>query len=72
MADAAERIVSSKQKREEQEKAVVACLRAKREEIGLTALARMLDADAANLTKVIEGKRKPSEALITEVERTKR
>jgi hypothetical protein len=39
-------------------------LKAKRDEIGLTALAKMLGVDAANLGKVIEGKRQPSEALL--------
>ena len=41
----------------------VAWLKTKRDEIGLTALAKMLDVDAANLGKVIEGKRKPSQYI---------
>jgi hypothetical protein len=38
----------------------IAWLKAKREVVGLSMLAEMLGVDAANLGKVIEGKRKPS------------
>ena len=55
---------SQRQKREEEQAAAVAWLKAKRDEIGLTALAKMLEVDAANLGKVIEGKRKPSKGVV--------
>ncbi len=42
MADAAERIASQRRKREDEQAAAVAWLKAKRDEIGLTALAKML------------------------------
>ena len=67
MADAAERIVSRRGKREGEQAAAVAWLKAKRDEIGLTALAKMLRVDAANLGKVIEGKRKLSRAIRAKV-----
>jgi hypothetical protein len=67
MADAAERIVSSNEKRTAEEKRVVAWLKAKREEMALTALAEMLGVDAANLGKVIDGKRKLSKALLARI-----
>jgi hypothetical protein len=67
MADAAERIKSHREKREDERKAAVAWLKAKREELGLTALAKMLGLDAANLGKVIEGKRKPSTVRLTKI-----
>jgi hypothetical protein len=35
--------------------------------MGLTASAEMLRMDAANLAKVIEGKREPSKALLVEI-----
>jgi transcriptional regulator with XRE-family HTH domain len=47
--------------------AAVVWLKAKREEIGLTDLAKILEVDAANLGKVIEGSRKPSKALLTKI-----
>jgi hypothetical protein len=65
MAVAAERIARRRKERLDEERAVVAWLKVKRDEIGLTALANMLEVDAANLTKVIEGKRKPSMALLS-------
>ena len=67
MAAAAERIENRKKKREEQQAGAVAWLKAKREEIGLTALATMLGVDAANLGKVIEGKRNPSRMLLSNI-----
>ena len=67
MADAAHRIVSRKQKREDEQAGAVAWLKTKHEEIGLTALVKMLGVDAANLGKVIEGKRKPSNALLKKI-----
>jgi hypothetical protein len=64
MANAAERIDKRWGARNEGVAAVMAWLKVKREEIGLTALAKMLGVDAANLGKVIEGKRKPSKGLL--------
>jgi plasmid maintenance system antidote protein VapI len=39
----------------------------KRNEIGLTLLAKMLGVDAANLGKVIEGQRKPTRVLAAKI-----
>ena len=64
MATAAERIAGRKKKRDDELAAAVAWLKAKRCEMGLAALANLLDVDAANLTKVIEGERKPSMAWL--------
>ncbi len=71
MADAAERVASRRGKRHDEQKHVVTWLKAKREEIGLTALAKMLGVDAANLGKVIEGKREPSMALLSTIAATR-
>jgi len=60
MADAAARSVSRRQKRDEDVTAAVGWLKAKREEMGLVSLAKLVGMDAADLSKVIEGKRKPS------------
>ena len=68
MADAAERIAKRRKARDEGVAAAVAWLKVKREEIGLVALAKVLDADAANLAKVIEGKRRPSRALLAKID----
>jgi hypothetical protein len=57
MADAAERLTNKLQTRQGEAATAVAWLKAKRDEIGLTALAKMLGVDAANLGKVIEWKR---------------
>jgi hypothetical protein len=67
MAEVAERIENRRRKREDEQAAAVALLKAKLDEIGLTALAKMLDVDAANLGKVIDGKRKPSKALLDKI-----
>jgi hypothetical protein len=64
MADAADRIVNRRQKQEKEGSVVVAWLKAKRDEIGLTALAKVLGVDAANLGKMIDRKRKPSISLL--------
>ena len=64
MADAAARIVSLRGRRDDEHTQAVAWLTAKREHIGLTVLARLVDADSANLTKLIARKRKPSKALL--------
>jgi hypothetical protein len=70
MASAAERIAKRRKARDEEVAVAIAWLKGKREEIGLAALARMLGTDAANLGKVIEGKRKPSKALLKETKRS--
>ena len=67
MADAAERIVRRREKREDDSAAGVAWLKVKREEIGLAGLAKLLDADAANLAKVIEGVRRPTANVLAKV-----
>jgi hypothetical protein len=58
MAEAAERIVGRRLKREEGEAAVVVWLNRKRKEIGVVALAQILGVDAPNLAKVILRERK--------------
>jgi hypothetical protein len=67
MADAVERITSRRGKRDDEQAAAVEWLKVKRDEIGLAPLAKMLGTDAANLGKVIEGKRKPSNAVLTKI-----
>ena len=67
MADAAQRIVGRRQKGADEQAAAVAWLKVKRDEVGFTALAHLLDVDAANLSKVIEGKRRPSKALLANI-----
>ena len=70
IADAAERIAIREKnagRGSDVWKATIAWLMVKRDEIGLTALAKMLGVDAANLGKVIEGKRKPSRALTAKI-----
>jgi hypothetical protein len=56
MADAAERIAQPRQKREDDQTAAVAWLKAKRDEMGFTALRKMLRVEAANWEKVIDRK----------------
>ena len=68
MADAAERIISGNKKRDQDNHATVAWLRAKRNEIGLTALSKMLGVDAANLGKVISEERKVGKRMVTKIE----
>jgi hypothetical protein len=63
MADAAERIDAQRRQREEETAAAVVWLKAKRDELGLVALAKTLGVDAANLGKVTAGKRKPGRML---------
>jgi hypothetical protein len=67
MAGAAERIDKLRKARDEDVAAAVAWLRGKREEIGLGALAMLLKVDAANLAKVIEGKRKLPQAILSKI-----
>ena len=67
MADAAERIASRTRAREEEYEHAIAWLKAKRDEIGLAAFAKLLELDAANLAKVIEAKRKASKTLLAKI-----
>jgi hypothetical protein len=67
MADAAERITSQWQKREDEQAVAVAWLKAKRDEMGLTALAKLVEVDAANLAKVISDERNPSRSLLAKI-----
>jgi hypothetical protein len=67
MADAAERIGERRKARDDSVAEAVSWLKAQREEIGLAELAKLLEVDVANLAKVIEGKRKPSRALLAKI-----
>jgi DNA-binding transcriptional regulator PaaX len=67
MADAAERIVRRKQKRNDERVAAIAWIKAERDEIGLTALAKLLGVDAANFGKMIEGKRNLPSSLMQKI-----
>ena len=67
MADAAERIESRSQKRQDEHVRAFAWLTAKRDEIGLTTLAHMLEVDAANLGKIIKGERKLPRAQLAKM-----
>ena len=48
--------------------AAVAWLKVKRDEMGLTALAKILGVDSANLTKIIEGKRRLTPHTLARIE----
>lgn len=67
MAGAAERIASGRQKREKEQATAEEWLTTKRYEMGLAALANLLGVDAANLVKVIEGRRPPPKALLAKI-----
>jgi len=67
MADAAGRIVKLEEKHEDESTVAVAWLTKKRDEVGLITLAHMLGVDAGNLGKVIDGRRRPSRSLLTEI-----
>jgi len=56
MANAAERIDKRRKARDEEAAAAVAWLKAKRDEIGLAAPAKLLKVDVADLAKVIGGR----------------
>ena len=64
MADAAERVAQRRRDSEKEVAAAVAWLKKMREEIGLTALAKMLSIDGPNLQKVIGGKRNPPGSIM--------
>jgi hypothetical protein len=66
-ADAADQIVSRRQKRMAERRAAIAWLKAKRQEMGLGGVAKLLNADVANLGKMIDGKRKFSDALASKI-----
>jgi DNA polymerase elongation subunit (family B) len=65
MNAAAERIVGCRRKGEVEQAAAVAWLKIKRDEMGLIKLAVLVNVDAANLAKVIEGKRRVSRMLLS-------
>jgi uncharacterized protein (UPF0335 family) len=67
IAAAVERIELRKRKLQDEQVATVTWLKGKRDKIGLTALAKLVGIDAANLSKVIDGKRKPSASMIWQV-----
>jgi hypothetical protein len=71
MMDAAGRIISVNKSRDVEQVTTVERLTAKRDKIGLVALAKILNVDTSNLRKVIERKRKPSAALEAKVVRLK-
>jgi hypothetical protein len=64
MAAAVERIESRSRSREVKHVEAIAWLKAKREEMGLTGLAKLTGLDAANLGKVIDGRRKAPASII--------
>jgi hypothetical protein len=70
MAEASERIASQRMKSQDDQAAVVAWLKTKRDEIGLTAFAKVLGVDGANLGKAIEGKRKLPRVVLLKIEST--
>jgi hypothetical protein len=63
-AAAVERMEVRRLKRQNERVAAVATLKAKRDEIGLTCLSKLMGVDAANLAKVIDGKRQPPAGLL--------
>jgi hypothetical protein len=67
IAAAVERIELRMRKLQNEHVATVAWLKAERDKIGLTALAKLVGIDAANLSRVIDGKRKPSASMIWQV-----
>jgi hypothetical protein len=67
MSDAAGSIQSQHDKRQKELRSAIEWLTAKRNWMGLAMLAKMLGVDAANLGKVIEGKRKPSNAVLSKI-----
>jgi hypothetical protein len=67
MADAAERIGKRRRAHDDTMAAALEWLKAKREELGLVALAELIGFDAANLGKTIERRRKPSKALLARI-----
>ncbi|MGA2636192.1 hypothetical protein [Methylocella sp.] len=66
MANAAERIERRRREHHKNASATITWLKSQSEEIGLVALASSLRVDAANLAKVISGKRAPSKALLAD------
>jgi hypothetical protein len=70
MADAAERLAIKRRKNDDEKKEVVALLSARCKDLGLTAMAKLLGVDAANLAKVIAGKRPASQFLMIKIRRS--
>lgn len=68
MAEAGERIVGRQKARDADAARAVEWLKAKRDNMGLVALAKMLGFDPANLTKVIEGKRKLPRTVFSKID----
>jgi len=71
MANAAERIDKLRQARNEDMAAAVVWLKAKREDIGLVALAKLLEVDAANLAKIVSGRRRHSKLVLQHIRRVR-
>jgi hypothetical protein len=69
MADAAGRIVTLTEKRESEKAAGIEWLKTRRNLVGLSAVARLLEMDMANLRNVIDGKRQPSRTLLSKVKK---
>jgi hypothetical protein len=67
MADTAERIAIRKIRLEQEQATAIAWLKAKRDQMGLTALAQKLGIDASNCAKVIDGRRKLSPTFFAAV-----
>jgi plasmid maintenance system antidote protein VapI len=59
-----------KRKNDDEKKEVVALLSARCKDLGLTAMAKLLGVDAANLAKVIAGKRPASQFLMIKIRRS--
>ena len=70
MADAAERLAIKRRKNDNEQKQAVALLSAMCKDMGLKALAMLLGVDAANLAKVIGGKRPASRFLTIKIRRS--
>ena len=70
MADAAERLAIKRRKNDNEQKQAVASLSAMCKDMGLKALAMLLGVDAANLAKVIGGKRPASRFLTIKIRRS--
>ena len=67
MVDAAERLTDKLQTLQGETATAIGWLKAKRDEIGLADLAKLLGTDAANLGKMIDGRRKPSRAWLAKI-----
>jgi hypothetical protein len=70
MVEAAERLAIKRRKNDDERKQVVAWLSSRYKDMGLTALAKLYGVDAANLGKVIAGKRPASRFLTIKIRRS--